>query len=211
MCCRHIWNRCKNTTKKNTIGKFVNRYYSLLYFFNKVPSYKEFVALIGYLAFIYLTSISTFAIFAISYWWYHLAINKGHGYRLERVPYQNIIVGVRSSLVSHVIVHLFKGVELTTIEVNGCFRLANILGGCCFPGSCSFPVGMGYHLCFITHNTFYLHLLQSSADDVDATVYINSRTTQVFHSYNVFKFTLHKVLTKIRSLLLFDWIYHTIT
>lgn len=37
MCCRHIWNRCKNTTK-NTIGKFANRYYSLLYFFNKIPS-----------------------------------------------------------------------------------------------------------------------------------------------------------------------------
>ena len=52
---------------KNTIGKFANRYYSLLYFFNKFPSYKEFVALIGYLAFIYLTSVSTFAIFAISY------------------------------------------------------------------------------------------------------------------------------------------------
>ena len=38
MCCRHIWNRCKNTTKKNTIGKFANRYYSLLYFFNKISS-----------------------------------------------------------------------------------------------------------------------------------------------------------------------------
>ena len=38
MCCRHIWNHCKNTTK-NTIGKFANRYYSLLYFFNKIPSF----------------------------------------------------------------------------------------------------------------------------------------------------------------------------
>ena len=43
MCCRHIWNRCKNTTK-NTIGKFANRYYSLLYFFNKIPSLRNYSA-----------------------------------------------------------------------------------------------------------------------------------------------------------------------
>ena len=41
MCCRHIWNLCKNTTKI-TIGKFANRYFCLLHFFNKVASYKEF-------------------------------------------------------------------------------------------------------------------------------------------------------------------------